>query len=366
MPFRLTRFSLVTATLLISLFSSLYPNPYTLLPAAAQTTQDRKSEAEDNLKLGQSIDKEIRSGETHKYYVTLQSGQYLHVVVEQKGIDVVVILFDPNGKQLASSDSPNVDRGPEVISVIAEASGNYRVEVRPLQSPVKGRYTAKILELRTATEQDRKYIAAERAFMEATQLKNKPTAESKQQVIAKYLEALPVFQARGNLYWVGLIVDEIALFYIELGQYPKALESFQLASVIYRETGNRSGEGKTLNNIGGVYYRLGQYPKALESYQQALAISKEVGDRSGEGKALFNIGAIYRTLGQYSKALEFNQQALVIRKQLGDRDGEAKSLNNLGNTYYDLRQYQKAIEYFQQSLAIYKQVGNRDGEVLLT
>lgn len=50
MPSRLPRFSLVTAALLLSLFSPLYPTPHLLLPAAAQTTQDRKSEV-DRLEL---------------------------------------------------------------------------------------------------------------------------------------------------------------------------------------------------------------------------------------------------------------------------------------------------------------------------
>jgi hypothetical protein len=152
-PSHLPHLSIVTVTLLLSLFSPLHSTPYTLLPAAAQTTQDRESEAEDSLKLGQSIDKEIKSSKTHKYYVTLQSGQYLHVVVEQKGVDVVVRLFSPDGKQLANSDSPNGARGPEPVSVVAEASGNYRLEIQPLQnSNVSGRYVAKVEELRTGTE----------------------------------------------------------------------------------------------------------------------------------------------------------------------------------------------------------------------
>jgi CHAT domain-containing protein len=361
-PSRLPRFSLVTVTLLLSLFSPLYPTPYTLLPAAAQTTQDRKSEAEDNLKLGQSIDKEIRGGETHKYYVILQSGQYLHVVVEQKGIDVVVILFDPNGKQLASSDSPNSDNGPEPVSAIAEASGNYRIEVRTPPSSGKGSYIAKILELRTSTEKDRSYIAAERAFMEAGQLSQKPAREDKQRAIAKYLEALPVFRSERKRYWEALSFLGIGLVYKSLSQYPKALEFYQQALVIIKQVGDRAGEGATLTNIGASYFSLGQYPKALEFYQQALAILKQVGDRSTEGTTLNNIGEVYRNLGKYPKGLEFFQQALKISKEVGNRSGEGTILNNIAGIYLSLGQYPKALEFFQQALKIIKELGNRSGE----
>jgi tetratricopeptide (TPR) repeat protein len=51
------------------------------------------------------------------------------------------------------------------------------------------------------------------------------------------------------------------------GQFREALETFQSVLVIVREIGERQVEGWTLNNLGSVYRRLGQYPKALESYQ---------------------------------------------------------------------------------------------------
>jgi hypothetical protein len=45
-PARFSRFSLVTVTLILSLFSPLHPTPYPLLPAAAQTTDPRQAEAD--------------------------------------------------------------------------------------------------------------------------------------------------------------------------------------------------------------------------------------------------------------------------------------------------------------------------------
>jgi hypothetical protein len=44
------------------------------------------------------------------------------VVVEQKGIDVAVTLFAPNGQKLAEVDSPNGTQGPEPVAWIAQAA----------------------------------------------------------------------------------------------------------------------------------------------------------------------------------------------------------------------------------------------------
>ena len=65
----------------------------------------------------------------------------MKVVVEQKGIDVVVRLFGPDGKQITEVDSPNGTQGPEPVSVIAEAAGEYRLEVKGVgEKAAPGRY----------------------------------------------------------------------------------------------------------------------------------------------------------------------------------------------------------------------------------
>src|SRR5262245_22918424 len=53
---------------------------------------------------------QLAGGQTHDYHLNLAAGQFLHVVVDQRGIDVVVRLFAPDGKQLIEVDSPNGDQ----------------------------------------------------------------------------------------------------------------------------------------------------------------------------------------------------------------------------------------------------------------
>src|SRR4029077_5691359 len=61
--------------------------------SALQATAEKVGKSEVvELKQGYPIERGLAGGEAHTYRVTLASGQYLKVVVEQKGIDVVVTL----------------------------------------------------------------------------------------------------------------------------------------------------------------------------------------------------------------------------------------------------------------------------------
>ena len=105
---------------------------------------------------GQPIKRKIGNGEYHYYRIMLRSDQYFRLVVDQRGIDVSVKLYQPDGKLVAESSRLNGAYGPETISWIAENSGFYKLEVRPAKTDqIPQYYEVKTLEERTATFQDR-------------------------------------------------------------------------------------------------------------------------------------------------------------------------------------------------------------------
>src|SRR6185436_14930895 len=89
-------------------------------PEPRRSVQDPKLPSMPDLAVGVQVDRELKAGETHSYVVKLSSGQYLHVVVEQRGIDVVVRLFGPGGQKLTEVNSPNETQGAEPLSFVAE------------------------------------------------------------------------------------------------------------------------------------------------------------------------------------------------------------------------------------------------------
>lgn len=147
------------------------------------------------LEPGNPKTRELSGGEVHSYQIILTAKQFLHVVVDQRGINLIVTLYDANGKRIAELDSSVGLYGTENASLISEAAGSYRLEIRSTQKAAPtGQYEVRIVERRTVMPQDAIQIAAERAFKEATLIADQGTGESRLKAIDKYKEALGLWQ----------------------------------------------------------------------------------------------------------------------------------------------------------------------------
>jgi CHAT domain-containing protein/tetratricopeptide (TPR) repeat protein len=309
-----------------------------------------------------AIERELTGGRSHFYRVSLTSGQYLQVAVNQRGIDVLVALYAPDGKKIAEEDRAQVTVESETVSVIAGATATYRIEVRSSEKAAKtGRYEIKIEAQRLATAEDKYHVAAESTYREAQQLEN-GALEARRKSIEKYHQALDLYQRAGDRKWEAETLIKIGEVSYFLGEPKKALEKFNQALTIYQEVDNRRGEDTTLINIGFVYYSSGESQKALEKYNEALLISKQLGDRRAEAITLNHIGLAYGALGEIRKALDKYQEALPILREVGDRKVEAATVNNIGTAYDSLGESQKALEKYNESLPISRSVGDYGGE----
>src|SRR5208282_4319102 len=282
------------------------------------------------------LERTLQGGEKHLYAIRAETGQFIHFIVDQLGIDVALTLYAPDGKAVGSMDSPNGNFGLEQISTIAEAPGIYRLEVASGDKNVAaGRYRVTVERVRAPNDSDRARIAAERMFSEAVQLQGQGSADSLRSAVQKFLASLPLWRTAGDRYEEALTQDSIGTIYFALGEAQKALDYFNQALPLRRAVGDRAGEAETLNNIGVTYSALGQKQEALDYYNQALPLLRAVGDRADEATMLSNIGETYNTLGEKQKALDYLNQALPLRRAMGDRDGEAVTLNNIGGVCSD-------------------------------
>lgn len=96
------------------------------LMGVAQTNQELP------LGPGQSVEREIAGGASQTYPIKLSAGQFMHVVAVQKGINVVVAIADPDGKEIWESSFSGNFGGQESLSYEAAAAGEYRSILRPI------------------------------------------------------------------------------------------------------------------------------------------------------------------------------------------------------------------------------------------
>jgi len=115
-------------------------------------------QAQTTLQAGTPIERTLGPGQAQEFAVTAEENSYIQLVVEQRGIDVLVKVSSPGGKNLGEYDTPNGAEGAEHVSFVAVAAGTYRINIIPLDptDPTTGRFEIKLLEVRTATEQELK------------------------------------------------------------------------------------------------------------------------------------------------------------------------------------------------------------------
>jgi erythromycin esterase len=116
---------------------------------------------------GKPIERELGGKAVHEYLVQLGRGCFVQGDAEQKGIDVVVTVFDPGGRRLAAFDGPSGALGPEPFEIEPRTAGTYRIQISACDvNAPSGRYEISISKPLTPKQQaDR--LAARRVQMQA-------------------------------------------------------------------------------------------------------------------------------------------------------------------------------------------------------
>jgi erythromycin esterase len=124
-------------------------------PVVQQSTQSAAQVEPQQLEQHRPVERTLGGAkEIHAYTVALEPGQFLDATVNQRGVDVVVRVFAPDGKLVAEIDSPTGEQGDEPIALQAKSGGRYRIEVTPFDptNGVVGRYEIRLNEIVSAAE----------------------------------------------------------------------------------------------------------------------------------------------------------------------------------------------------------------------
>lgn len=341
---RLHPISTITALLLLALLAPVSGSGQEKPTAAAgREPQAQSGEDMGTLELSKAVERELKGGVSHVYGLSLAAEQFMRVVVEQRGVDVVVALIGPGGEKLVEVDSPNGTQGPETVLAVTKASGSYRLEVRsPEKAAAPGRYAVTLTELRAATAAD---IALLTELEEAAQLNDRA---SKLSSAGRYKEAIPLAErvllikekAFGPEHIdVANASSDLAKLYQAQGDYARA-ETTYLRTLKIREKllgTEHPLVAATLNNLGSLYTLKSDYARAEGYYQRALAIREKILGTSDSRVAtsLSNLAMLYEMKGDYPRSESMYQRAIAIyQKALGPEHlFVGIALNNLAELY---------------------------------
>jgi CHAT domain-containing protein len=317
------------------------------------------------LTLGSPVESELAGGQTHSYQVTAEAGKFVQAIAEQRGIDVSLAVFAPDGTKLLENDNAEGTQGSEKVGFVASVAGVYRLEVRSVDKDAPaGRYEIKIQEVRPASQQDDDRMAAEQIFNEAEDLRSQRNADALRKAAGKYDAAILLWRKVPDQEQEATATTNLGFTYEMLNDPQKAIATYQQALPIWRAISHHEGEGYALENLGRVHQNIGETDKALDFYLQSLNAFHLANLPLREGIARNNIGLIYSDTGQNRKAIEYYEEAVRLYRSVGNKEEEATTLASIGRHYDLIGEKQKAVENLDRALALCREIKNQKLEAI--
>ena len=377
------------------------------------------------LDFGTMIGRELGGGQSHYYEIAVSANQFLRVVVEQQGIDVMAAICAPDGKEVAKVDRPNGARGPEAVSIIVDQASVFTLQVKSLErsAPV-AHYQARIAEQRNREPGDEIRLEAEKAISEGEVLRSRGKPDALRAAIEKFELARSLWHSLGEPYEEALAYYGLGWSHSEIGshgmvKFPipvhrlrwsyesrseheagiesferslalmkqlgdshgqaiahaglgwpqlyleknrEALESFASAYRLFHAADNVRGQAIVLYGIGWVHVIRGEDQKALDSFLKSLTFRQAYKDMKGDAITLASISRVQNRLGRNQEAVEYAERALKIFAELRDAHGQASTHTTLGWINYSLGNHQQALEFFEKALGMRREAEDTTGE----
>lgn len=310
-----------------------------------------------HLELNKLIEQKISGGQKHIYKITLAEREYVGILVEQIGVDLIIRVLDADGKQLYQFDERLIASGTERVGFAALANADFTLQIEP-KSKTAPLADYKIIwkEKRPATEEDLAYLEARLLLYETSALQS---AGKYKEAIALAERALQIIE---KVYGAenertAVTLNRLGILSTYMGDSAKAEIYLQRALAIYKLKGaNDLNAADTMSNLSPIYRNKGDFAEAEKLLLQSLEIrQRELGQYHNLiGANYNNLGILYRRRGDNAKAQEMYQRSVEIREKLFGADSLeiAPTLANFASFYYFKGDYSTAIKIDERVLAI--------------
>jgi tetratricopeptide (TPR) repeat protein len=329
-------------------------------PQSTVNTATRGDEGAVMLSVGKPVERELKGGMQQSFQVSLSAGQFVRLVVAEKGIDVAASLFDPAGRKLREETSMSTIEGEAKIFWVAETGGVYRLSVGATQPDARpGSYVAKVTELRAGVPHDKELVAAEDALAAGAKSLAGGTQESLTDAYAEFDKALSLLRAAGDRKRAAYALRRKAMSLVMQGRPQDALplerEALQLTESEYGL--NSLKVAPALWDLADVVARMGQLSDARGMHERAMKIIEAA---TGADSLQAALGLSYKTnllvaQGYDGEALDASRRVLSIYERRYGPDSAnyayaaaavARILQRQGNLAEARRQYERVLKIY--------------------
>lgn len=137
-----------------------------------------------------------------------------------------------------------------------------------------------------------------------------------------------------------------------LGRGKEAEKAYMVAIRYFREQGDHKNKAAIQNNLAVLYMNKGDYLKAGIYFDSSLQYRLKTDDFNGVGQSYNNLGTLNFFQEDYRKALDFYLKGYDYRKKgKNHQSGLLESEINIGKTYRKLNDKKKALEYLEKAIS---------------
>lgn len=331
--------SLSRRTLLPCLLAALY-----LLPAGCAPVQVRTPPQ------APVREQTIRGGEIRSTPLEIAAGQFLGLTVEQDRVDVMVELFDPQGRKIAAVDSPDYWMWEEEIALVAEVSGPYVLKVHPfLEAADPGVYRVRLDGPRPSRDRDRTRIEALRE-LSAAHAHPQGTVER----LDRLESAIRIWRSLGDRRREAEALYQATEILAGLGRTDEAAERFRQDVSLWKELDLPAQLAWTLVESSRVERRFFQGEEAHRNLEEALKLAERAGSTFLELRALQALGRLHER--DPRTAVSYYERAVRLAHESGSRDMEMRCSYQLGYLLDDLAEKQEALRHYEQALQLSREL----------
>ena len=356
---------------------------------------------------GTSKGSEIAAGAKSVFEVSAGAGTLLRLSVDKGDLALTTTIYGPTNTKL----SEHVSEDFEIVelSVPADVSGNYRIEIESREKAGPPRpFALKIEALTALTQTGRKESEARQAMATAGVLRATWREASLRQAIQEYDKASVSWTSLGNLTGASQATLKSGDVHFLLSEYEQALSRYKTAATLAAKAQDPLAEakarshlgrlysyigkndlaqeeltkasnlpgpvdaninpivkniyGETLSNTGELIYSKGDMVKASKQFDDALKFLE--GDRKGQAKAHLFAGYIAGNVGLLDKAMSEISVALTLYHETNDQSGEGLALTLLGLANLVNGKPNGAIELHTQAIGMFQAIGDRNSEAV--
>lgn len=151
---------------------------------------------------------------------------------------------------------------------------------------------------------------------------------------------------------IASALDLKGIIYTRIGNYDKAMKSFQESLLYTTQTKDSSLQIGVYNHIGNLFFYQKDYSKAKIYYQKSLSYISVEQQPQQYATAIDNIGLCFLNMMMYDSALFYQKQGVSILESLNKPLSLAESYNNISATYLQLNRFTEAETTLRKALTI--------------